>query len=418
MAVDAKNSAGTRGFAFLELFCFYVSMVTFVALFGQVCAAQFYDFKMLPFWSGIMQVLLAASVAYLTNWLAIEMLFKPYTPIPWLLFWRQGLVPRNKTKIGVQAGRKIASELLDPAAISQRLCRICSDFVESEAIRADVCDRVLNLLRTHEDSIAEYIVPEIEASVIRIIRQNVTTDGFRQFWDKEIAPRLASEEVRTFVTSHIVSGIKKQSPELVMHIRKWFHDYIRRYIDNNIGGLIGGLGADMFADGLTTFIDWNMVEKMLNQNLDNPKTMDAIKNALVNYVDDFHKWVSSYESTGKLNALAVEIQGRLRDLLASYLRTEMPKMTKSILISPKLWNWINEEFLPGTRPHLERLIQEKAPIILESVNFQEIISTAIDRQDIRDFHAMVDDVAAEHLGAIQVLGFFLGGIIGTLQLGL
>ena len=31
---------------------------------------------------------------------------------------------------------------------------------------------------------------------------------------------------------------------------------------------------------------------------------------------------------------------------------------------------------------------------------------------------MVDKVTGEHLGAIQVLGFFLGGIVGFFQLGI
>lgn len=38
------------------------------------------------------------------------------------------------------------------------------------------------------------------------------------------------------------------------------------------------------------------------------------------------------------------------------------------------------------------------------------------RQDVREFHNMINSVAAEHLGAIQVLGFLLGAVIGLFQL--
>ena len=36
--------------------------------------------------------------------------------------------------------------------------------------------------------------------------------------------------------------------------------------------------------------------------------------------------------------------------------------------------------------------------------------------DVKEFHGMVNDVAAQHLGAIQVLGYLLGALAGGLLL--
>ncbi len=40
----------------------------------------------------------------------------------------------------------------------------------------------------------------------------------------------------------------------------------------------------------------------------------------------------------------------------------------------------------------------------------------IENLDIKEVHGIIDDLAAQHLVAIQVLGFILGGAIGLLQL--
>ena len=46
---------------------------------------------------------------------------------------------------------------------------------------------------------------------------------------------------------------------------------------------------------------------------------------------------------------------------------------------------------------------------------REYIENSIREQDVREFHAMINAVAAEHLGAIQVLGYVLGFVIGLFQ---
>ncbi len=414
LLADCEKSTATRSFAFLEVFCCYFSLLTLVVLLGQIIMSKMLGHSLPESWNGVLQVSLTAAVGFLTNWLAIEMLFKPYDPIRWLWIWPQGLVPRNKTEIGVKAGEKISSELLNPEAISKRLCEIVSNLLQTEATKKEISDHVLNFIRNYEDSIIEYLIPVIESSLARIIKQNITPDKFRTFWDKEISPRLASEEVRTFLTDHIVLGLKKHSPMLVENIKRWLREYVKRYVNNNFLGL----GADLFADGLVAFIDWKMAEKMINDKIKENETQETIKNVLLSYVEDFHRWINSSESNAKIDGFIAEFRDRIEQMVRNYLKNEIPVTIKSILVSPKLWIWLNSDFIPSIRPQFESYIREKIPAILNNLDYKEIISDSIEKQDVREFHKMVNDVAAEHLGAIQVLGFFLGGIIGLLQVAL
>ena len=59
---------------------------------------------------------------------------------------------------------------------------------------------------------------------------------------------------------------------------------------------------------------------------------------------------------------------------------------------------------------------DRSPYIIDNLNLSERIKTAIDNQDVRQFHRMINEITAEHLGAIQVLGFLLGILAGLLQL--
>ncbi len=43
-----------------------------------------------------------------------------------------------------------------------------------------------------------------------------------------------------------------------------------------------------------------------------------------------------------------------------------------------------------------------------------VVRAFVDGMDMAEFHAMLSSVMAEHLGAIQVLGYVLGSIAGAL----
>ena len=63
----------------------------------------------------IMPVLLAGAVGYITNWLALWYLFKPYGPHFGGRI--QGIIPRQKKEMAVSMGRMVGTKLLDPNAL-------------------------------------------------------------------------------------------------------------------------------------------------------------------------------------------------------------------------------------------------------------------------------------------------------------
>ena len=54
--------------------------------------------------------------------------------------------------------------------------------------------------------------------------------------------------------------------------------------------------------------------------------------------------------------------------------------------------------------------------LVGKLRLAERVEAAINAQDIARFHGMLNDLAAQHLSAIQVLGYVLGAIVGAIQL--
>ena len=72
----------------------------------------------------ILTPFLTAGIGWLTNWLAIKMLFHPRVPLN-LVFWKwQGLIPRRQKKLAKEASEIIERDILQQNIISTELRKI------------------------------------------------------------------------------------------------------------------------------------------------------------------------------------------------------------------------------------------------------------------------------------------------------
>ena len=85
-----------------------------------------------------------------------------------------------------------------------------------------------------------------------------------------------------------------------------------------------------------------------------------------------------------------------------------------LLRSEALWAWVGRA-IPAIRPGVERLIRDAGtPAIIAKLDVQGRVKAAVDAMDMAEFHGMLNQMMAEHLGAIQVLGYVLGAVAGLL----
>ena len=87
----------------------------------------------------LVMVLISGAIGWITNWVAIKMLFRPHTEINFGLFKIQGLIPKRKAEIGTGIASIIQNELIsvkdvisniDREEFSKRLNKLIDDVLD------------------------------------------------------------------------------------------------------------------------------------------------------------------------------------------------------------------------------------------------------------------------------------------------
>ena len=87
----------------------------------------------------VIMVIISAAIGWITNWVAIKMLFRPHNEINLVLFKIQGLIPKRRAEIGIGIADVIQNELIsikdvianiDREEFSKRLNDLIDDVLE------------------------------------------------------------------------------------------------------------------------------------------------------------------------------------------------------------------------------------------------------------------------------------------------
>lgn len=421
MVFDRKLPAEARAFAALECLFQPISFATLIATVAFAVSSRFGR----PMPAGLARVfpiLLSAAVGYLTNWIAIEMLFKPYKrtwhhPFAWLTggYWRQGLVPKNKDAIAVVMGEQVATKLLQPEKLADDLCSMVGGVLEDKSIVASVQDALQRLIGAHDKEVVACLSPKIEEALVAEIDRLVTAENVETFWNEQIEPKLQSEETRDEIASILIGALDKRAPRLAVKVRPMVVSSIRNWVEEK-GGMLGSL-LSPFAEKLAdAIVDRRTIERGLRDWLNDPETLPALRDELMQFVKAVRDYLKSPEAQAKVGGFVADIRAKFKEYLRNYLETHFAETVGGILHSEQLWQWA-ASLIPRLRPELENLIRTKGlPLIVEKLDIEGRIKKAVDNMDVEEFHGMVNDVAAQHLGAIQVLGYILGALAGGLLL--
>ena len=406
----AKGTAA-RLFALAEMVLLPLSFATFgyviadalLGRFGVELAGR------LPAWlsARALPVLTAAAIGYVTNWLAILMLFRPYEEHKWLFIWPQGLLPRNKPNIARQVGHQVGTELLPAEALIAEFEQEARSFLSRPETMEKGRAMVQEMLRRHEDDIVRLIVPEIESAVGGLLERFITPGQLRTFWDETLAPRLQDPETRDFLARKVVEAILSNAPELVQSVRSRLRAYL------NALPLMPGFLVDPIMD---FFADEGTIRRLLADWLSEDATQAMFREKLLLVGEKAGEWMRSEQGRVKLEGFTGELKRKGRAFLAQYVREEIPKLVSRAFASEKLWNWVEKTALPNAKDRLLSYLAENKDALVEKLRLAERVEDAINAQDIARFHRMLNDLAAQHLSAIQVLGYGLGALVGLIQL--
>lgn len=426
IAVSPFFAKEVRVFAGLEVFCVLMSSFTLLWLSVSVILS-YLGCAQGKAAQSCMAVLLSAAVGYLTNYLAIEMLFKPYKKDKKHLFavitfgyWKQGLISRNKHKIGLKAGEVVGEHLLNPETIADELCSMVSGFLKGEAVIYRFKEYLREGLKKHEKKMAEYLAPRIEKELASVSRSILTPEKIQNFIVENVMPFITKESVRESVAAYITGAVQQRVPGLVdmlkAELRKKAYEYLKEKT-GRIPLLSELINADMLASGLVVFVDWEYVRRVIKEKISGDEFSGMVKEEIAKIGDKLSSWLSSAEAEGRIAEFAAEIHIAIEKYLHENLADMLSRLADGLIGSEELWAWAEKEMLPAVREKIEELIRlEGKDLVLKKLDLNNRISKEIDRLEMDKFHAIINDVAAENLGAIQVIGWVLGLVIGLVQL--
>ncbi|MGI5868153.1 MAG: DUF445 family protein [Kiritimatiellia bacterium] len=411
-----------RLFAALELVCQPLSFLTILGVAGIPLLARCGVAPPRWFSDRCFPVLVSAAVGYLTNWIAIEMLFKPYEktwrhlfPLMTFGYWKQGLVPKNKDRIAVLMGEQVATRLLQPEKLADDLCSMAGGMLENPGIVASIQTALQNQVAVHDKEIAAFLAPRIESALMAEIDRIMTAENMQAFWDEQIGPYLESEATREKIAEVLVGALRNHSTDIAARIKPWLVETIQSWCRDKTG--MAGVVLEPLAGLLADFlISEQTIEKGLADWLKRRETTTLLRDELSQATQALRDYIRSPEAKGAVGDFIDGVRSRFKDALCTYLENNLADTAGLVLKSEDLWKWA-AELLPKMRPDMESFIRRHGtPLIIEKLDVQGRIRSAVDQMDMQEFHSLINEVAAEHLGAIQVLGYVLGAVVGALML--
>ena len=437
IARDRNRPGLTRAFAVMEMLCEPVSLFTVagaVVLAILRGAGVWTPPRMVASW--IAPILVSAAVGYGTNYIAITMLFEPYAQtwrhwLPWATFglWRQGLLPKNKARIAGVLAEQVATKLLRPEKLADDLCAMVGSALQDPEVLRSAQTLLQEQVAAHDTEIIDFLVPRIESALVGEIDRLVTPERVRAFWDAEIMPRLESAETRAEIASLVLGVVRKRAPDIAAKAKPLISQGIRSYMKDRFEGsmlqgipFVGKAVSDAIAKALASaadgiadfFLDEQTIEKAIGDWIRRPETAETVRDELAGFVESFRAWLASPEGSARIGGFADDIRTRFKDYLRSYLRENLAPAASRLLRNDTTWEWVAKA-VPAIRPGIERIIRDiGSKAIVEKLDVEGRVKAAVDAMDMAEFHAMLNQIMAEHLGAIQVLGYLLGAVAGLL----
>ena len=132
-----------------------------------------------------------------TNWLAIQMIFRPLEPVRLLGLRYQGLFPKRQPEIAADYGRIAGEEILTPATLLSHLSTgPTGERVAAEVI-ATVERQVARQLPAVEPLSSTPVTPELEAAVRDVVMTRVVAafDAVRPALEQHLDERLGVAEI-------------------------------------------------------------------------------------------------------------------------------------------------------------------------------------------------------------------------------
>lgn len=312
--------------------------------------------------------LLGGLIGYITNDIAIRMLFRPHKAkylfgihIP----FTPGIIPKEKGRIAEAIGGVISENLMNNEVLEKYLL---SDEMIGK-VRSAV-EEFISTQQQNQESVARFLGHYLSNDEIDTIAQNINQSITKQTYEK-LADSSVGDKVAHIAIDHVAQKLTIDGAQELL---------------SGIGGALGGLKG--MAAGL---FGGNIVAKFLGM-LREPAEHFLAKNINTMLRDNGEEIVS--------NMIGGEVDHFLDKPVCKLLEGHEEQLAQTVDTIESIYRSIITEHLPK---------------ILESIDISKIVRERINEMDVNETEKLIFQVMDKELKAIVWLGALLGLLMGCIN---
>lgn len=319
--------------------------------------------------SYIIAPLLGGVIGYITNDIAIRMLFRPHTAkyvfgihIP----FTPGIIPKEKGRIAEAIGGVISENLMNKEVLEKYL--LSEDMIGK--VRSAV-EEFITTQQKNQETVACFLGHYLSKEEIATIAQNINQSITKQTYEK-LADSAVGEKVAHIAIDHVAQKLTIDGAQELL---------------SGIGGVLGGLGG--MAAGL---FGGNIVAKFLGM-LREPAEHFLAKNINTMLRDNGEEIVS--------NMIGGEVDSFLNKPVCKSLEGHEEQLAQAVNTVESIYRSIITEHLPK---------------ILDSIDISKIVRERINEMDVNETEKLIFQVMSKELKTIVWLGALLGLVMGSINI--
>jgi len=319
--------------------------------------------------SYIIAPLLGGVIGYITNDIAIRMLFRPHTAkyvfgvhVP----FTPGIIPKEKGRIAEAIGGVISENLMNKEVLEKYL--LSEDMVGK--VRSAV-EEFISTQQKNNETVALFLGHYLSKEEIDTVAQNINQSITKQTYEK-LADSSVGEKVAHIAIDHVAQKLTIDGAQELL---------------SSIGGALGGLSG--MAAGL---FGGNIVAKFLGM-LREPAEHFLAKNINTMLRDNGEEIVS--------NMIGGEVETFLNKPVCKLLEGHEEQLAQAVNTIESIYRSIITEHLPK---------------ILDSIDISKIVRERINEMDVNETEKLIFQVMDKELKAIVWLGALLGLVMGSINI--
>lgn len=319
--------------------------------------------------SYIIAPLLGGVIGYITNDIAIRMLFRPHKAkyimgvhIP----FTPGIIPKEKGRIADAIGGVISENLMNKDVLERYL--LSDDMVGK--VRSAV-EEFIETQKHNTENVKEFLGHYLSDDEIATISQNVNESITKQTYTK-LSDTSVGEKVAHIAIDHVAEKLSIDGAQELLA---------------GIGGAMRGLGG--MAAGL---FGGNIVARFLGM------LREPAEHFLANNINTMLK--NNGEEIVS-NMVGGEVEGFLNKSVCQMLKGHDDQLKQAVNTVESIYRTVINEHLPK---------------ILESIDICKIVRERINEMDVNETEKLIFQVMDKELKAIVWLGALLGLAMGSINI--